>query len=54
MTTISKPVVYAIGNSTSKGSIQSDEAFDGRYNEHKRSFFEFVKDITVQYKGFLI
>ena len=48
MITISNPVVCAIDNSTSKRSIQSDEAFGGSYNEHKRNGFEFVKDNSVQ------
>ena len=48
MITISNPVVCTIDNSTSKRPIQSDEAFGGRYNAHKRKGFEFVKDISVQ------
>ena len=45
---ISNPIVCAIDNSTLKRSIQSDEAFGGRHNEHKRNGFEFAKDKTVQ------
>ena len=53
MITISNPVVCAIGHSTSNMSIQSDEAFGGRFNDHKRNGFEFVKDLSVQRVSYL-